>query len=91
MPGVERSSFDPKRAQDRVEIRGSVQADLVVRQEPYGFRRCGKRGRNRARLRLRLQQRQTRGPKRGLRKAANRLDNPIELEGPQGACMHRAE
>ena len=76
--------------EDRFEIRRSVERQSGCRR---GIARSPTSRQARPpppRLRLRLQQREARSPRRGLREAANRLDNAIELEGPQGASMHRA-
>ena len=74
----------------RVEIVAArCSADLRSRarkRDRLGRRR--ERRRHRARLGQRLQLRQPRRARRRLREAADRLDNPIEFEGPQGAGVH---
>ncbi len=79
-----------ERLEDRVEIVRRVQGQLVVAEEADRLGRRRQRVGHRARLGQRMQPREPGGTRRGQREAADRLDNAIEFEGPQGACMHRA-
>jgi hypothetical protein len=90
MQRFERAPFDTEGFENRLEVVGSMQSEPVVREKTHGLGCRGQRVGHGARVGKRMQPRDPGGTRRSQREAANRLDNPIEFEGPQGACMHRA-
>jgi hypothetical protein len=86
---LERPAFDRETREQRVQIRGRLQADVILRQEPRGFRGGRQRARHRVRIGQRFETRELRPSRRRLRVPAHGVDDPIEFKGPEGAWVHR--
>ena len=59
---LERPAFDREPVSSVVQIGGRLQADVILRQEPHGFRGRGERARHRRRVGQRLQTRERARP-----------------------------
>src|SRR5204863_7596906 len=85
----ERAPFDRQRGQDLRQLaRRAQREDAVRRDEADGFGRRRLPLRDLLRIGRRPQPRQPLGAHRRQREAGDRLDDPIEFEGPQGAWLH---
>jgi len=89
MHGVQRASFNADGIENRLEIRSCLQRDLIVGKEAR--RLCSSRQRPGDSFRLRGGREGSKPlqPVWSERITANRLDDPIEFEGPEGASVHR--
>ena len=88
LPGIEGAAFDRQRGQSSRRGRPGAESDGGFRQETNGLGRRVQRRRHLARLDERRQARQPGQPGRRLREAADRFDDAIEFESPEGAGVH---
>ena len=86
--GFEGAALDRQRGQARVEVVRCAESDRGFRQETNGLGRGVQSRRHLARLDERRQARQPGQAGRGLREAADRFDDAIEFESPEGAGVH---
>lgn len=91
MQGVERTAFNRDRIDDRFEFRRGLQRDVVVGKKADGLSSCRQEAGDVLRIDVGAKRGQTLQSLWSERVAANRLDNAIEFEGPQGASMHRGD
>ena len=89
MDRFERAPFDGDGLEARIQIGCRLQTDLIVRKEADGLRGRREAGRHRGRIGLGSEPPQLLQPCGSQRITANRLDYPVEFEGPQGASVHR--
>ena len=85
---IEGAALDRQRCQGRVQVVRRAESDRGFRQETNGLGRRIQRRRDLARLDERRQARQPGQTGRRLREAADRFDDAIEFEGPEGAGVH---
>ena len=85
---IEGAAFDRQRCQARVEVVRRAESDGGFRQETNGLGRRVQSRRDLARLDERRQARQPGQTGRRLREAADRFDDAIEFESPEGAGVH---
>ena len=85
---IEGAAFDRQRGQARVEVIRCAESDGGFRQETNGLGRGVQSRRHLARLDERRQARQPGQTGRRLREAADRFDDAIEFESPEGAGVH---